>query len=286
MTYCQNCGLIIETFDCPICGHRNYRAPPPPDEPTGPQAIPVGAGKSPAGRNGTARNEGAARRNWSAPRSGSNGRRNGRSNLLAIGGLGAIIMGLAATFLAIIPLYGIMDGEFMRFESDLTYVFIIFSTLLFVTGCALQGLGLYGLYRYYGSYIGLVAMIFSILAPVILAVITLGAIESYTWGSYSYVTTAYDVHGTLWVGHLYVGIMFFITGLAWRRLDYRLGWDQPNLTVGNLYLISAILFLLFFGFAGIPWVIISATAMCAGVLFLIAKPGIEPPLATWEAPGQ
>jgi hypothetical protein len=118
----------------------------------------------------------------------------------------------------------------------------------------------------------LVAMIFSILAPVILMVVTLGSIEGYYWDSYYYVDSAYQVHGTLWVGHLYVGIMFFICGMAWRRLDYRIGWDEPNLTVGNLYIISAILFLLFFGFAGIPWVIISIAAISTGVLFIIAKP--------------
>jgi hypothetical protein len=70
---------------------------------------------------------------------------------------------------------------------------------------------------------------------------------------------------------MYIGIMFLIIGLAWRRIDYSSGNQRPHLSVGNFYMISGLLFLLFFGFGGVPWVIISVTTISAGVLFVIAK---------------
>ncbi|MDO9537331.1 MAG: hypothetical protein Q7J68_03325, partial [Thermoplasmata archaeon] len=39
MTYCSHCGLIIETYDCPVCGFKNYR-PEKPGEIV-PKKIPV-----------------------------------------------------------------------------------------------------------------------------------------------------------------------------------------------------------------------------------------------------
>ena len=46
-------------------------------------------------------------------------------------------------------------------------------------------------------------------------------------------------------------------------------------------------FMLFFGFVGVPWVVISIAAISAGTLFLIAKPGEQQKLPhTCEAHAQ
>jgi hypothetical protein len=165
--------LELESFVCPICGKVNYgppkgkkgdsRWPLRDEEPikkTQPQPVQHRMATMVAGPPGFS------------------GLRNGNSFLL-FGGAGAFMIGLAATILAVIPLYGLADGNFMEFEGDLTYGAFILSTILLMGGCILLGLGLFGLYRHFGSYIGLVALIFSIIAPVILFVLTVDAIEQY-----------------------------------------------------------------------------------------------------------
>lgn len=244
MTYCQSCGLLIETVDCPICGHNNYSGPQP-------------SQGGPAVSGPVATEEYAY---------------TGRSVHFVVGGVGACLLGLAATILAIIPLYNLMEGNLWSFESHNIYIIYISSTMLFLAGCGLQMFGLYGLYRHYGSYVGLVTLLYSAVAPIILLVMTLLAIETSSYHYYQYSHLDYDIKATLWIGHLFIGILLILMGVSWRQAKYKFGWEEPNRPVGTLFIISGIMFITFLGFVGIPWVIMSVAGFSAGTLFFIARP--------------
>ncbi len=273
MKYCQNCGLLLESFVCPIFGHQNWGPPKGKKDSTWPRnGVKVENKPQPLPPK-------HPRASMVAGPPGFTGLRNGNSFLL-FGGAGAFMVGLAATILAVIPLYGITEGNFMEFEGGFTYGTLILSTILLMGGCILLGLGLFGLYRHFGSYTGLVALIFSIVAPVIMFVLTLDAIEQYSpyYQYYYYTSTRYSIAGTIWVGHVFLAIMFILIGMAWRRADFMINWEEPNKTVGNLFIIAGFMFILFFGFLGIPWVVVSVAGFSAAVLFWIANPNrrVEP----------
>ena len=70
----------------------------------------------------------------------------------------------------------------------------------------------------------------------------------------------------------FAGILLILMGVSWRQARYRFGWEEPNRPVGTLFIISGIMFILFLGFFGIPWVIMSVAGFSAGTLFFIARP--------------
>jgi hypothetical protein len=64
-----------------------------------------------------------------------------------------------------------------------------------------------------------------------------------------------------------------------------INWEEPNVTVGSLFMIAGLMFILFLGFFGIPWVVISIAGFGAAVLFWIANPNrrLEPQAAEPKA---
>ncbi len=262
MSYCRNCGLEIETFDCPICGYKNYEAKKP-VEPKRPEkeiktnhAHPGNADNVHSGHSNCARNS---------------------SHMLA-GGVGSFLIALSAIILGILPIYIMMqDGWWMRFESFGIYLLFIIATILFMAGAFILIGGLYGMFKHYGSYQGLVALIFSIVSPLILLVFTIIAITEESRSSYynSYAYSYYLIGTELWIGHLFIGIMFILIGISWRNIYFRVGLDQPNIPVGSMFILAGVLFMVMFGFIGIPWIIISVAGFSASVLFMLARSGTE-----------
>ena len=137
--------------------------------------------------------------------------------------------------------------------------------------------GLFGMFKHYGSYQGLVALIFSIISPLILLVFTIIAITEDSYSSYynSYSYSYYQIGTELWIGHLFVGIMFILIGISWRSIYLRIGLDQPNVPVGSMFILAGVLFMMMFGFTGLPWIIISVAGFSACVLFMLARSGTE-----------
>ena len=252
MSYCRNCGLEIETFDCPICGYKNYEAKRPvePKKPEETKTNNVHSEHSNSARNS--------------------------SHMLA-GGIGSFMIAISAIILGILPIYSMIQGGWMRFESFGIYLLFIISTITFMAGAFILIGGLFGLFKHYGSYQGLVALIFSIISPLILLVFTIIAITEQSYSSYynSYSYQYYEIGPELWIGHLFVGIMFILIGISWRSIYLRIGLDQPNVPVGSMFVIAGVLFMVMFGFTGIPWIIISVAGFSASVLFMLARSGTE-----------
>lgn len=261
MSYCRNCGLIIETFDCPICGYRNYEA----KKPVSGEAKP--AHEAPKPQKEIKTNNAHPRHTHCARNS---------SHMLA-GGIGSFMIAVSAIILGILPIYGMMQDGWMRFESFGIYLLFIISTIIFMAGAFILIGGLYGMFKHYGSYQGLVALIFSIVSPLILMVFTLIAISRESYSSYynSYSYQYYEIGPELWLGHLFVGIMFILIGISWRNIYFRVGLDQPNVPVGSMFIVAGVLFMVMFGFTGLPWIIISVAGFSASVLFMLARSGTE-----------
>ncbi len=261
MSYCRNCGLIIETFDCPICGYRNYEAKKP-----------VCGAEKPV--NEAVKPDNEVKTNNVHPRH-TNCAKNS-SHMLA-GGIGSFMIAISAIILGILPIYNMMqENGWMRFESFGIYLLFIISTIIFMAGAFILIGGLYGMFKHYGSYQGLVALIFSIVSPLILLVFTLIAIGKENYSSYYSHSHSYYVIGPeLWIGHLFVGIMFILIGISWRNIYFRVGLDQPNVPVGSIFVLAGILFMVMFGFTGLPWIIISVAGFSASVLFMLARSGTE-----------
>ena len=134
MSYCRNCGLEIETFDCPICGYKNYEAKRPveakrPEEIKENHAHPENTNNVHPGHAKCARNS---------------------SHMLA-GGIGSFMIAISAIILGILPLYTMMQDGWMRFESFGIYLLFIMSTILFMAGAFILIGGLYGMFKHYIS---------------------------------------------------------------------------------------------------------------------------------------
>jgi hypothetical protein len=261
MTYCSHCGLIIETYDCPVCGFKNYR-PEKPGESAGlPKPV-----TAPSSLN-SAKPTNEIPHHENCPK---------RSAHMLAGGIGACIMAIAAIILGILPMYNAMHGGWMSFESEGIYLMFIFATVLFIVGASILMGGLYGLFKHYGGYQGLVALIFSLVSPVILLIFTILAIgkESY-YSSWHYTSQHYSIGPEIWLGHIFVGIMFILIGMSWRSIYFRIGHEQPNLPVGGLFIFAGFLFIVLFGLTGIPWIMISVTSFAACTLFLLGRAGTE-----------
>jgi hypothetical protein len=259
MTYCSHCGLIIETYDCPVCGFKNYR-PEKPGESAGlPKPVPAS--------NSSANPSCEIAPHENCPK---------KSNYMLAGGIAAFIMAVAAIILGILPIYNGMHGGWMRFQSEGIYFLFIFASVLFIVGASTLIGGLYGLFKHYGGYQGLVALIFSLVSPVILLIFTILSIEKETYSySWHYTSEHYSIAPEIWIGHIFVGIMFILIGMSWRSINFRIGFEQPNLTVGGLFIFAGFLFIVFFGLTGIPWIMISVASFAACTLFLLGRAGTE-----------
>ncbi len=258
MTYCSNCGLIIESFDCPMCGHENLKSRKPNKGAELPKAAPSNGSQKPA-------NAGTKRHRCNPK----------KSVHMLFGGIGSFMIAISAITLGILPIYLTMQHDWMRFDSFGIYLLFIFATIMFMAGSGFLVGGLYGLFKHYGSYRGLVAMIFSIVSPVILLIFTIIAIENYSHTSYYSSYSYYEIGAELWIGHLFVGIMFILIGMSWRNIYYKIGFDQPNVPVGSIFVLAGFLFIIFMGFTGLPWILISIAGFSAGVLFFLGRSGTE-----------
>ena len=194
---------------------------------------------------------------------------------MLFGGIGSFLIAISGIILGILPMYLAMQNDWMRFESFGIYLLFIFATILFMTGSGVLVGGLYGLFKHYGSYRGLVALIFTLVSPIILLIFTIIAIENYSSSSYYHSYDYYGIGTELWIGHLFVGIMFILIGLSWRNIYYKIGLDQPNVPVGSMFILAGFLFMVFAGFTGLPWIIISIAGFSSGVLFFLARSGTE-----------
>ena len=258
MSYCRNCGLEIETFDCPICGYKNYEAKKPVEEKKPEKEVktknihPGHADNVHPGHGKCARNS---------------------SHMLA-GGIGSFMIAVSAIILGILPIYIMIQDDWTYFYSFGIYLLFIIATITFMAGSFILIGGLYGLFKHYGSYQGLVALIFSIISPIILLVFTIIAIR-YDYYSINHYSDYYQIGTELWIGHLFIGIMFILIGISWRNIYFRIGLDQPNVPVGSLFILAGVLFMVMFGFTGIPWLIISVAGFSACVLFMLARSGTE-----------
>lgn len=241
MSYCRNCGLEIETLVCPICGYGN-------------------PGENSAGKQVDGKKPGNCARN--------------SSHMLA-GAVGSFLMAISAVMLGILPLYIMTQESWITFESFGIYLLFIISTMLLMAGSFILVGGLYGLFKHYGSYQALVASIFSIISPVLLMTFTIMGIQGESHSSYHYVYHSYNIGPELWIGHLFMGIMFILIGVSWRDIYFRIGLDQPNVPVGNMYIAAGFLFMVMIGFIGLPWIIISVAGFSAGTLFMLARSGTE-----------
>jgi len=200
-----------------------------------------------------------------------------RSAHLLAGGIGAFIMAIAAIILGILPIFNAMHDGWMRFDTSGIYLLYITGTLLFLAGSCVLMAGLYGLFKHYGGYQGLVALMFSLISPIILLMFTYLAIdkERSSYGYYSHSYSYYTIGPEIWIGHIFVGIMFILIGMSWRSINYKIGLEEPNLPVGSLFILAGFLFIVFIGFIGIPWIMISVAGIAAGVLFLLGRSGME-----------
>ena len=117
MSYCRNCGLEIETFDCPICGYKNYEAKKPVEakkhacEPAKPEK----EIKTNNAHPGHSNNVHSGHSNHVHPGHGKCAKNS--SHMLA-GGIGSFLIAISAIILGILPIYGMMQEGWMEFESS------------------------------------------------------------------------------------------------------------------------------------------------------------------------
>ena len=100
------------------------------------------------------------------------------------GGIGSFLIAISAIILGILPIYGMMQEGWMEFESFGIYLMFIIASIIFMAGAFILIGGLYGMFKHYGSYQGLVALMFSIVSPLVLLVFTIIAISEESYSSY------------------------------------------------------------------------------------------------------
>jgi len=260
MTYCVDCGIMLDSYDCPICGCRNFK-PQKPGEKRKPAPKPDKVSTAELPLPPTAGSLHAAEAAYSK-----------RPMPLMAGFTGSFLLGISAIILGLVPMYNAIEGDVWSFESSLLYFLYIAGTFIFLIGSAVLAVGFYGLYKEYGSNLSLTVMIFNLVSPLILLIFTVAAIHHEAYVGYNYSHAFYEIGISLWLGHLYVGIMFITMGLALRNLEFKLGVNGANIPVGSTFVVAGTMFILFMGIPGFAWIVVSVAAIVMATHFIIAKP--------------
>ncbi len=278
MTYCSNCGIIIEDCKCPVCGWTNVLpqklcAPTqanvsPSSQKTSencassiqeipkcaPNPLPVRAPESiRPGQQGEAPCD--------APR---------RSGLLVAGGVGAVLLSVSSLLLGLSPILNAMDsGDPLEFDSFFLYALLLFSNLMFLVGSLIMAAGFYGFFKYYGSISSIVAQVFVVIAPIVLLLFTLIALADSSGYSY-YGYSEYSLSMAVWFGHILTGVMALFMGIALILVRRRTGAKEMSTAAGVLCIVSGSMLIGLMGIIGVGWIFFSVALLVCAVLFFLA----------------
>ena len=194
----------------------------------------------------------------------------GRPGTFTGGAVGAILVGIMSVIIGITTLYMILNWEL---ESEWMALLVI-STLIFMVGCIIMGVGFLGFSRSYSSHFGVVALIFSIIAPVLLLIFTIYSFEyyyhyyDYYWGGGYSESYYYLESWILWLGHVMVGVMLILMGVSSLLIGKHTGKRGVSIAAGVLLIVSGGMSIGALGLIGVAWFLLSAAAFVQAGLFL------------------
>ncbi len=246
MTYCSNCGIIIETVKCPVCGYLTREPEKPGEERDSQPAQGHALGKVESHKH---------------PQ-------------LTYGGVGFLMFSISAMILGVLPVVNwANNGSPLMMDSIYVYVIMLVATITIAIATYPVVSGFYGIFKHYKSYFSIVAMVFAIIGPVILLTFSLLAIDINTHDSWYYGSyTSYELSFVLWFGHMFMGLGAIIMGIALILARCRLGFKGTAIGTGTMMIISGGMLIGFLGFIGIGWFMFSISCILAAILLFIAKP--------------
>ncbi|MCK5037903.1 MAG: hypothetical protein KAS16_02280 [Thermoplasmata archaeon] len=255
MSYCQNCGLIIDRYDCPMCGYLNYKAKKPTEKQDEVQAT-CADHPDPGQEYPECFLE--------RPRP--------KSHYFITGAVGIFILGIASMLLGIIPLFNLInDGEIFRFESSWLFLLYMIATFIFVLGCIISVVGFFGFFRHFRSWTGLAVFIYGMIAPILLLLFSLISInESHSSYYYSGYYRYYSIGMELYAGHLAVGALVIMMGISFIMVRKRLD-ANVSLVAGILFIISGSMLISFLGMIGVGWIMLAVACFVGGSVFIISN---------------
>ena len=193
----------------------------------------------------------------------------GRPGTFTAGAVGAVLVGIMSVIIPLLSIYVMFfDYDF----DEIYYAYIIISTIsmiIFMVGSIIMGIGYLGFSRTYKSHMGIVAMIFSIISPVLLLITNLFAYDYDIYDGYGYSAIL-----LLWLGQIMLGVMLILMGTSTLLIGKHTEQRGRSIAAGVLLIISGGMFIGFLGIFGVAWFLLCAAAFVQAAVFLGA-PGIS-----------
>lgn len=196
-----------------------------------------------------------------------------------IGGtIGSFITAISAILLGVLFLmYVISYGEF----EGAWLPFFVIALLLFTVGALMKAMGCYGFYRVYGSHFGILAMVFGIIGTVLFLALALVSINHYE-SSYNYYSYSYYWLGVeVWIGMIFAGIMFILSGIAFIMVKDYTGVKGATISTGIIQIVAGGMLIGLLGYVGAAWFLLACAEFISGIVF--AKANQHSP---YQYPGQ
>lgn len=180
------------------------------------------------------------------------------------GGIGAIITCLGS-FPMMIAIFLYLAST-SRYSSGM-YSLIVGGSIVLLVGCVIEGRGFNGFYKNYRLSMGKVAEIFSIIAPIALAITAYVGMEARYYSSYSYSYTRYNNELLFWGGLALFAVMAILWGATCLQAKKSMRRSGSLSAAGILYIIAGA-FIASFLLAPIGFILLFVSGIITSVVFL------------------
>ncbi len=180
------------------------------------------------------------------------------------GGIGAIITCLGS-FPMMIAIYLYLVSS-LRYSSSM-HSLIVGGSIILLVGCVVEGRGFNGFYKNYGLSMGKVAEIFSIIAPIALAVTAYVGMGAQYYASYGYSYSRYSNELLFWGGLVLFGVMAIAWGAACLQAKRSMRRSGLLSAAGIIYIIAGA-FIASFLLAPVGFILLFVSGIMTSVVFL------------------
>lgn len=180
------------------------------------------------------------------------------------GGIGAIITCLGS-FPMVIAIFLYLVSS-LRYSSSV-YSLIVGGSIVLLVGCVIEGRGFNGFYKNYRLSMGKIAEIFSIIAPITLAITAYVGMGSRYYTSYGYSYSYPDNALLFWGGLALFAVMAILWGAACLQAKRSMRRSGSLSAAGILYIIAGA-FIASFLLAPIGFILLFVSGIITSVVFL------------------
>lgn len=191
--------------------------------------------------------------------------------LFVLGGVGAILTNIACTIMIAFTFY---RWVFPNAQPDLMFIIAIVGSIAFLIGSTIAAFGYYGIYLAYGTWMGMVSLIFIVLTTIFLSICTVlpviqpAGYENTVWFYIDWQT--FEITIFYWLGLAMLGITNLLCGLTFLLMRRETGLAELSLLNGIILIAAGSFFASYFG-SIIGLILLFASGILSVIIFLRAK---------------